>query len=616
MLVLVYTLLLLVAGSTSQQIATINLREPADSTIFALRKHTNRTDAAIKYDIDNLEGSNVQICMQLDNSDTREQLLQSTCFAATGETKTLVDLPIGKFILSMVLRDSSPPHTTYDESRVTSKFTIAKISDLLPKIDLSRTIFLASEQGVISSTPNEMTIAAVEGIFTNVQVEYELGFTTLQKDIDNFDVGVKLVDARTDESLLKQVFVTTKQKKLTFQAMSIGIFKLTLYLAEHPSPNTPDTDREIYENTAVNLIIYIKSLSNPSVLPKLTMTEESKNQNVTLLSQDELKIFNIDFTLNGLPSALDLVQPCVYAYKGNEVSTNSQIANIEVDGTQTQQTSTDSLPILTKCSVGDERTISLELGEGIFDIKLILRQLSNPDIVYDASATHTKFELNYPVIIIPEEIIEETPVSTSSIINILKIFSQSINNVLFPQKISKEKGNENENKSELPLPSTFSSLRITVVNLFSKINGIYFVSKNSITVTFSKFLSPVFKRTTYLYELAARTLSQISRNFLDFIAYRMSSIYSFFSINIMNSFTGLKNLNGVFCAFVINRLRNLLVFLGLDYFTEAKTPTEFFIKCAQLYMLFFIVSIVYFQFRDLTVFQNDGGDKNKKVEKI
>ena len=133
-----YLLRLIFISVGYSQPATINLREPAESTIFALKKGIHRIDTTIKYDILNLDVPNAQICMQLDNTDTQEQLLQSTCFPATGESKTLMDLPIGRFILSMLLRESSPTHSVIGNSSVTSSFRVAKVDELLPKIDLSK----------------------------------------------------------------------------------------------------------------------------------------------------------------------------------------------------------------------------------------------------------------------------------------------------------------------------------------------------------------------------------------------------------------------------------------------------------------------------------------------
>ena len=189
------------------QLASISLREPAESTIFALRKGINRIDTTIKYDILNLDLPNAQICMQLDNTDTQEQLLQSTCFPATGETKTLMDLPIGRFILSMLLRESSPPHSVIGNSSVTSSFRVAKVDELLPKIDLSDTIMRLSKRDMTMQEIDEITVAAVVGERTNVQVEYELSSSLLR--MDEFGIWVRLIDLKSNESLLKPTLIST-----------------------------------------------------------------------------------------------------------------------------------------------------------------------------------------------------------------------------------------------------------------------------------------------------------------------------------------------------------------------------------------------------------------------
>jgi hypothetical protein len=114
------------------QVATIKLREPADLTIFAIKKLSEKVSALVRYDVANLT-SDLQLCMELLDTINQELLLPSTCFPAIegSETKTLTDLPIGSFALSLVLKDAN---SFIDESKVTSNFNVKKVEELLPEI--------------------------------------------------------------------------------------------------------------------------------------------------------------------------------------------------------------------------------------------------------------------------------------------------------------------------------------------------------------------------------------------------------------------------------------------------------------------------------------------------
>ena len=124
----VFSFLLLLAKSYAQP-ATIKLLEPADTTVFALRKDVFKYDVTFIYEVINLNSFNTQTCLQLENIKSKELVLPSTCFPATNGnvTKTLEDVPVGIFRLSMILREASPPHTLFEESKIVTVFTVLKI---------------------------------------------------------------------------------------------------------------------------------------------------------------------------------------------------------------------------------------------------------------------------------------------------------------------------------------------------------------------------------------------------------------------------------------------------------------------------------------------------------
>ena len=585
----VYSLWILFLAVSYSQSGTINLQEPADSTIFALQRGLNRIDATIKYDVSNLEGPNAQICMQLDNTDSKEQLLQSTCFAATGETKTLMDLPIGNFLLSMLLRESVPPYSIFENSRVASSFRVASIEELLPKIDLSGTIIKFSGNESVEQNLNEIVVAAVVGDLTDVPVEYELSSSALK--MDGFDMFVRLIDLKSNESLLQPTFITTNQRRLTFRSMNIGSYKIFLSLAHHSDINAVDVKNEIYGSSEVELLIHIKPLDTDEIMPKLHILNDLENVDLKLDSKNEQKNVKIDFTMEGLPSAVALVQTCVSVNKYNlNIQIVEEIVEINSDNADYLALKQRSDEILLNCLVPEERSVIIQLGEGSYDIKLFLQLIEKPNLFFKSSSVqHSRITLNSPEE--RKKVIEEH----SETKNIIGTFFQTITS--FPVK-TKANCNENEiekvnDDDEISFPTKYSFIKtlwemVRFPPATSDLKYAFHHLSSKLIPILTLVPNPVIIASNLKKQTILQTRMLIDFDFIPNFEFTrfyclISSICNFLKILMELSVKEIK------CCFL-----KLCYFFDNDFVIENLTPYEFFHKSAQIYFLFFIVIIVYF----------------------
>ena len=310
----------------------IHLREPQTETIYAVGRESNVSSVVLKYEVLNLTSKNTEVCLQLDTLNSSEQLLTSTCFRATegNETKTLTDLPVGDFVLSLVLREASPPHNHYEESRMTSVISVKKIEQLLPRIDM----VLQLENAVTSDSapvkivePSTVAVASSSvGALADVQIEYQLGQSVLP--MERFDVCVRLIDIISEKVLVEFSCVPSSQRTLNFREMSMGSYSLTLTLArviDHgrvTSASNLEVDREIYESSSSTLALHVKSLMDTAIMP--TLQTLSEHRTVTAVGQETTDV-SIDFSLSGLPSAASMVKICA-AYQLDTIATEACVA--------------------------------------------------------------------------------------------------------------------------------------------------------------------------------------------------------------------------------------------------------------------------------------------------
>ena len=175
---------------------SVNIKEPANNTVFALRSvDGDRLTISVRYDLTNLSSGmvpsgaallNTQVCLQLDEVSGISTLLPLTCFAASeeSETKTLTDIPIGGYQLQLLLRDSTS--NTQMDSKSMSSFSIKKVIDLLPAI------VFTSPLSSSSSGQRQMMYSAFKpgASSTDVSIEYTIGSTFLA--MDGFDMCVRV----------------------------------------------------------------------------------------------------------------------------------------------------------------------------------------------------------------------------------------------------------------------------------------------------------------------------------------------------------------------------------------------------------------------------------------
>ena len=597
-----YLLRLIFISVGYSQPATINLREPAESTIFALKKGIHRIDTTIKYDILNLDVPNAQICMQLDNTDTQEQLLQSTCFPATGESKTLMDLPIGRFILSMLLRESSPTHSVIGNSSVTSSFRVAKVDELLPKIDLSDTIMRLSRQDTVIQKEKEIILAAVVGERTNVQVEYELSPSLLR--MDEFGIWVRLINLKSNESLLKPTLISTTQKRLTFQSMSVGSYKLFLSLAHYSeSINITEIKNEIYEKTEVSLLIHIKPLESKDIIPKLRITNDLEHFESQLAFRDEKMKVKIDFSLDGLPSAIALVETCV-SVRNN--SLQSQLSGVSADSLDTTSAQENIVEVPMKCLQPEERSVMLELGEGSYDVTIFLQLIAGQRTNFESTAVHYKIILEYPDE--TEEVIKERSIKKNN----FSTFFQSMKSLipLYFQNYQKEAEHHHDglgNSSEhsfvrsvwgiFHLPSSSSELKDPFSHLLSILISKFVTVVPNPAILVSNSDSQLIVKVLENCQFALENCMPALDSILDQFQPIRFSIEKFFLI----SSDFFHYLMEKYSRMIMIRMIELFTFFGFDCTIQTSSPSEFLYRCVQFHALFLIVSIFYYL---ITVFFN------------
>ena len=597
-----YLLRLIFISVGYSQPATINLREPAESTIFALKKGIHRIDTTIKYDILNLDVPNAQICMQLDNTDTQEQLLQSTCFPATGESKTLMDLPIGRFILSMLLRESSPTHSVIGNSSVTSSFRVAKVDELLPKIDLSDTIMRFSRQDTVIQKEKEIILAAVVGERTNVQVEYELSPSLLR--MDEFGIWVRLINLKSNESLLKPTLISTTQKRLTFQSMSVGSYKLFLSLAHYSeSINITEIKNEIYEKTEVSLLVHIKPLESKDIIPKLRMTNDLEHFESQLAFRDEKMKVKIDFSLDGLPSAIALVETCV-SVRNN--SLQSQLSGVSADSLDITSVRENIVEVPMKCLQPEERSVMLELGEGSYDVTIFLQLIAGLRTNFESTAVHYKIILEYPDE--TEEVIKERSIKKNN----FSTFFQSMKSLipLYFQNYQKEAEHHHDglgNSSEhsfvrsvwgiFHLPSSSSELKDPFSHLLSILISKFVTVVPNPAILVSNSDSQLIVKVLENCQFALENCMPALDSILDQFQPIRFSIEKFFLI----SSDFFHYLMEKYSRMIMIKMIELFNFFGFDCTIQTSSPSEFLYRCVQFHALFFIVSIFYYL---ITVFFN------------
>jgi hypothetical protein len=280
MMLLLFFATMLQSFSFSQDLM-INLKEPVNNTMFALRSvDGDRLTISVRYDLMNISSGvvpsgtallNTQLCLQLDEITAgTATLLPLTCFAANeeSETKTLTDIPIGVYQLQLLLRDITSPHNTLIDSKVVSSFSIKKVTDLLPTITFTTPLPLLSP----SSDQRQVTYSALRpGLSsTNVSIEYTFGSTFLA--MEGFDMCVRVrkgLDVSGTE-VLGLTCISSSQRALSLQAMVKGIYLVTLAFA-HTQLQPSSTPPLIYESAKAEIEVHVVTVTDSRVLPSIVL---------------------------------------------------------------------------------------------------------------------------------------------------------------------------------------------------------------------------------------------------------------------------------------------------------------------------------------------------------
>ena len=255
---------------------TVNLKEPANNTVFALRSvDGDRLTISVRYDLTNLSSGmvpsgaallNTQVCLQLDEVSGTSTLLPLTCFAASeeSETKTLTDIPIGAYQLQLLLRDATS--NTQMDSKAMSSFSIKKVVDLLPAI-----VFTSPLSSSSSGQRQMMYSAFIPGApSTDVSIEYTVGSTFLA--MDGFDMCVRVRKGLDDlgAEVLKLTCISSTQRSLTLQAMVEGVYVVSLAFA-HTQPQPSSTPLLIYDSAKAEMEIRVVPVTDNRVLPSIAL---------------------------------------------------------------------------------------------------------------------------------------------------------------------------------------------------------------------------------------------------------------------------------------------------------------------------------------------------------
>lgn len=258
----------------------INIKEPVNNTVFALRSvDGDRLTISVRYDLTSITSGmvpsgttllNTQLCLQLDEVTvgSSSTLLPLTCFAASeeSETKTLTDIPIGLYQLQLLLRDTTSPHNMQIDSKVMSSFSIKKVADLLPAITFTSPI------SSLSSGHRQIMYSAFKSgaSSTDVSIEYAVGPTFLS--MDGFDVCVRVRKGleSSGAEVLKLTCISSAQRALLLQAMVEGSYIVTLSFA-HTQPLPSSTPPLAYDSARAEIEVHVVAVTDSRVLPSIVL---------------------------------------------------------------------------------------------------------------------------------------------------------------------------------------------------------------------------------------------------------------------------------------------------------------------------------------------------------
>ena len=387
--------LFLFCNGCLSQVPTIILLEPLNSALYILGAADGAISTNVVYEVQNLSSlllTSPQVCLHLVSDLTYEELLPSTCFEANEETvsRKFNGIPKGSFRLNLSLVSNGVPVTS---ESVTSTFHVRYVEELLPEITVlkeqnTHEHFSPDNYAHVSRELNVVATQPADGQLSNVKIEYMLGESLLQ--MDNIEVCVHLSEVNTNIDVLQLACVPSSQRILTFQALSVGSYSLTLTLAKKANDDLK-IERELYLSSERKMLINVKSITDDGMMPYIALNEAPSEMGVH--SADDKADFNVVFGIRGTSSSVDQVQVCARVDSIKVRGLGGVIGDSDYKGVSDEFSSSITPVMALSCvSPGETSFVLKGLTEGIYSVHLLLRLRAAPHTTFESSMK--KFHLD------------------------------------------------------------------------------------------------------------------------------------------------------------------------------------------------------------------------------
>ena len=377
-----YALLILFVACDSHA-PSIKLMQPLQSALYFLGSTAETTSVIVMYRIFDLSTSSLtspHLCISLMEDLTHEELVPSTCFEVGDGLveRVFSGLPRGTYNLTLSLQADN---LVGNNEIVTSLFYIKSIEELLPTVSIVDSTGSSQASGM-----NVVTSAGLEKS-TDASVEYSLGATLL--DMSELEICVDLTDLSIKSKVLGLTCVPATQRVLTFQALNLGTYSLSLTLATKLSHEKKEP-RILYQKSEIIHLIHIRSITDIDMMPYIVL--EEKLSEIGLHSQEEKIDFKVEFTIHGIPSATSQVQVCARVDL-IQIETEDQSTLDTVHLREENVRSSRRHVMVLSCIPPEESSLILAgISAGRYDVILSLRLSSAPYTSFDSTVKHINLE--------------------------------------------------------------------------------------------------------------------------------------------------------------------------------------------------------------------------------
>lgn len=203
-------------------------------------------------------------------------------------------------------------------------------------------------------------------------------------------VCVQITSARNEELLPRTCFsaIDGIVKKI-LDGLTVGSYLLHLTLEE----KTADDIKSILVTTAID----VKEIKD--ITPHFAINRLSRE--IGLHPSDPKSDFIVKFPLEGIESAINLVQVCLEVYLISDRHAHDHLSKVLED--KQSDGHKKSMPIMDlTCIPKGKRSFSLKgVTEGVYDIRLILRLSSEPYTLFEESEVHISLDARVFVEMLP-----------------------------------------------------------------------------------------------------------------------------------------------------------------------------------------------------------------------